>query len=191
MGVAEAVELLAGVVDEFLVELDADVDGAPPGDVRDERRHVPGPRADVEHRVPLLELERLERRRVDRRRREVQPAVPEGHVHVDGFFGLLVVDELPAVDRAEGLDDLRAKGVVRGWMDAFGGRIARLLREADVVLELVNHGIIATWAVPELAEEALQCHQRGWRGRGRSNFRGVLSGRKEADFARHDLDAAL
>ena len=78
--------------------------------------------------------------------------MPEGHVHVDGFFGLLVVDELPAVDRAEGLDDLRAKGAVRGWMDTFGGRIARLLREADVVLELVNHGIIAARAVSQLAE---------------------------------------
>ena len=76
-------------------------------------------------------------------------------------------------------------------MDVFGGRIARLLREADVVLELVNHGIIATWAVPELAEEALQCHQRGWRGRGRSNFRGVLSGRKQADFARSLADFEL
>ena len=164
VGVAEAVELLASVVDQLLVELDADVDGAPPGDVRDERRHVPGPRADVEHRVPLLELERLERRRIDRRRREVQSAVPERHVHVDGFFRLLVVDELAAVDRAEGGDDLRAKRVVRGWMDVFGGRIARLLREANVVLELVNHGIIAPWAVPELAEEALQCHFRGARG---------------------------
>ena len=40
-------------------------------------------------------------------------------------------------------------------MVTFGGRIARLLREADVVLELVNHGIIATWAVPQLAEESL------------------------------------
>ena len=75
----------------------------------------------------------------------------EWHVHVDGFLGLLVVDELAAVDRAEGLDDLRAKGVVRGWMDAFAGRIARLLREANVVLELVNHGVIAARAVSQLA----------------------------------------
>ena len=181
MGVAEAVELLAGVVDEFLVELDADVMARRPAMCEmSDAIPVPEPTLSTEC---LLELEASSAPRRSTAPRGAAGRA-EGHVHVNGLFGLLVVDELAAVDRAEGGDDLRAKGVVRGWMDVFAGRIACLLREADVVLELVNHGIIATWAVPELAEEALQCHQRGWRGRGRSNFRGVLSGRKQADFAR-------
>mmetsp|Transcript_28954 Transcript_28954/g.63369 ORF Transcript_28954/g.63369 Transcript_28954/m.63369 type:complete len:249 (-) Transcript_28954:352-1098(-) len=120
---------LARQLDKLAVNLDSHVHGVAADELCDEGGEVARAGADVKKRVAGLEFERVERGRVDGRRRVVSDAPADRRVHVRVRAALLW-QEARAIDRPEGVEDL---GRVAGGALAESvadGVVARLRRRA-------------------------------------------------------------